>query len=179
MSVAFEVFAILYLFVPAYVANMAAVYSRKYDILNYPLDCGLILRKDRVFGNNKTWRGFVFGVLAGQAVFLLQVLVGKLVYEPALFSYASLPIMLGAIMGAGAILGDAVESFFKRRIRIAPGQQLLVWDQIDFVLGAGLFTLLLWIEFWLAFIISLSVIFVVTILVQRIAFVNGIKDDPL
>jgi CDP-2,3-bis-(O-geranylgeranyl)-sn-glycerol synthase len=179
VSLASEVFALLYFFVPAYIANMSAVYARKYDVLNVPLDFGLYIKQDCVFGKNKTWRGLLFGVLAGEITFLIQLLLSRMDVFPALFSYSQLPILLGALIGLGALLGDAVESFVKRRLRIGPGQKLVIWDQIDFVLGAGLVTLTLWYQYWLAFIISLAIILVVTVLIQRIAFMIGIKDDPL
>jgi CDP-2,3-bis-(O-geranylgeranyl)-sn-glycerol synthase len=42
-------------------------------------------------------------------------------------------------MGLGTAVGDAVKSFFKRRVGIAPGASWPVFDQIDFLLGAYLF----------------------------------------
>ena len=158
---------------------MAAVYSRRFDILNYPLDFGLSIRTERVFGDNKTWRGMVFGVLVGQIAFLVQLLIDAAFDIAILNSHLALPLWLGAAMSAGAILGDAIESYVKRRIRIGPGQKLVVWDQIDFILGAAVVSFAFWQAGLVAFIIMLAVVLVVTMVIQRIAYVVGIKDDPL
>jgi len=43
---------------------------------------------------------------------------------------------LAALFGLGAIAGDLVKSFFKRRLKIAEGRPWIPFDQIDLVLGA-------------------------------------------
>lgn len=42
-------------------------------------------------------------------------------------------------MGLGVGVGDAVKSFFKRRIGTKPGASWPVFDQLDFYIGAYLF----------------------------------------
>jgi hypothetical protein len=54
----------------------------------------------------------------------------------ALFDYSAHPLLPGLLMGLGAGIGDAVKSFFKRRIDIEPGESWPVFDQLDFFLGA-------------------------------------------
>jgi CDP-2,3-bis-(O-geranylgeranyl)-sn-glycerol synthase len=50
--------------------------------------------------------------------------------------YSSLVIVLmGMSMGFGAVAGDAIKSFFKRQVGIAPGKSWVPFDQIDFVVG--------------------------------------------
>jgi CDP-2,3-bis-(O-geranylgeranyl)-sn-glycerol synthase len=51
--------------------------------------------------------------------------------------YAAEPILPGLLMGIGAGPGDAVKSFFKRRLGICPGVPWLGFDQLDFFLGAA------------------------------------------
>jgi len=43
---------------------------------------------------------------------------------------------LGVRFGIGAMAGDAVKSFFKRRVGIRPGQPWIPFDQLDFIVGA-------------------------------------------
>lgn len=45
---------------------------------------------------------------------------------------------VGFALGLGAILGDHVKSFFKRRQRMKPGEPWWPWDQTDYAFG-GLF----------------------------------------
>ena len=53
----------------------------------------------------------------------------------ALIDYADFPVWFGFLQGAGAILGDLVKSYYKRKSGIKPGEPWLFWDQIDFVIG--------------------------------------------
>jgi len=45
------------------------------------------------------------------------------------------------MLSIGALTGDLIESFIKRRISRSPGSSLPVADQIDFILGAFLFSI--------------------------------------
>ena len=47
--------------------------------------------------------------------------------------------MLGLLLSSGALVGDMVESFFKRRANVKPGKPFIPWDQLDYVVGALLF----------------------------------------
>jgi len=86
-----------------------------------------------VFGKNKTFRGFFFGLAVG-------ILVG--VVESFVFSYPfSFSVMFSVLSPFGALFGDLAGAFLKRRLGIAPGGLLPVVDQIDFVVGAILFSL--------------------------------------
>jgi hypothetical protein len=87
-----------------------------------PLDAGLTLRGRRLFGENKTRRGFVVMVPASAAAFaLLAVLVG----DPAALGLWPLSIsgyaLAGAIAGFGFMAGELPNSFAKRQLDIAPG----------------------------------------------------------
>ncbi|MFQ5908416.1 MAG: CDP-2,3-bis-(O-geranylgeranyl)-sn-glycerol synthase, partial [Thermoplasmata archaeon] len=125
-------------FLPAYLANPAAALLGG----GTPMDFGVTLRdKRRLFGNGKTWRGFVGGGLAGVAL-------GTLMWAAALpfpgtpFSYGPFPMFLGivAALSFGALLGDLLGSFLKRRWGIPRGAKAPVLDQYDFVIGAFLVT---------------------------------------
>ena len=98
--------------------------GKRLESLAVPLDLGASLGGVRIFGDHKTVRGLVVGVLAGAAAFLCQRAAGEtaLVQQLALVSYDELPRLTGAWLGFGAIAGDAVKSFFKRRVGIAPGK---------------------------------------------------------
>ena len=80
-----------------------------------PLDGGLRFFDGRpLLGSSKTIRGFLAAVAAAA---LGAPLTG-------------LPAMLGALLGVGAMLGDALSSFIKRRMGAAPSSRATGLDQI-------------------------------------------------
>lgn len=88
----------------------------------------------RWFGSNKTWRGLVAGIVASTSLlWLLQQISYPLSYPPITQSFW----IVGPAFGLGVLLGDMVESLVKRRRGIKPGMPWRPWDQIDYVIGAG------------------------------------------
>lgn len=133
-----EIFGIAWLIALFGVANMAPVIFGWIPVLGAPVDFGRHYRGQRIFGVHKTWRGIVLAVIWGFIFFLIQ----RYLYEQvswfrqiSLFNYQTAPVYLGALAGFGAITGDLIKSFFKRRARIAPGSPWLPFDQIDYILG--------------------------------------------
>lgn len=168
-------------FLPAGVANMTPVLANHVPLLNQwktPLDFDLSYRGKRILGDNKTWRGLVMGIFTGATTGLLvKELVYPFVHWP---DYLVGPgIALGAIMGCGALLGDAVESLFKRRRGIASGKSWYPFDQIDYIIGGLLFvapftyltvSLMIWV---------FAVYFGLHVLTAYIAYKLGLKDSPI
>lgn len=131
-------FQCLYFMVPAYLANMAPVMTKDtFHELKVPIDMNQKLDKHRLFGKNKTFRGLIFGVIFGIiAAYIQYLLLGVEFFANNSLADYSNWLIIGFLMGLGAILGDLVESFFKRRFNIKPGKPFLPWDQTDFVIGA-------------------------------------------
>lgn len=163
---------------PAYVPNPVAAFLGGVT----PIDGGKKYRDGRrIFGDGKTWRGFAAGVAAGIVVGILQILV----YDAAGFSrLPELTVPVVCILSFGALFGDLVKSFFKRRLGKDRGAPWLIADQYDLVIGSLL--LLLVFEYsWVVANITLPVLFwiiVVTPLLHRavniIGYIAGIKDVP-
>lgn len=113
---------------------------------NQPLDFNKTFRGKRIFGEHKTIRGILAGIVMGGIVGAIQLLLAR---NYSLFDTYSLfvdyrsaiVIVMGMSMGFGAVAGDAVESFFKRQIGIAPGKSWVPFDQLDFVIGGMLTSL--------------------------------------
>jgi hypothetical protein len=64
---------IIYLLLPAAVANMTAALSSKlFPNWTYPVDGYKKLNGQRILGDHKTVRGFVIGTISATLVFLLQ-----------------------------------------------------------------------------------------------------------
>jgi CDP-2,3-bis-(O-geranylgeranyl)-sn-glycerol synthase len=130
----------LWLFLPAFVANMSPVFTAKLvPSWKQPIDGGRI-HKDgrRVLGDGKTWRGLTGGALTGGLTAVaLGLLAGGLFAEQdfgrSLGAHPITIFLFGAIVGFMALVGDAVESYAKRRLGKARGDAWIPFDQLDFV----------------------------------------------
>lgn len=131
----------LYLALPGIVANSIPILVAKLPILrrwNMPLDFGRTWRGKRWLGDHKTVRGLVFGILAAGGTAWLQLWISQQgwLQNWELIDYTRPDLLwLGGSLGVGALLGDAVKSFFKRRAGIAPGASWFPFDQLDTTLG--------------------------------------------
>jgi len=159
---------LLYLMVPAYVANMAPVFARKIP-WNAPMDFGLSLNGVRLLGSHKTWRGFIAGSVAGT---LAGVLV-SLIYWPFAFS----AVTWSVCASVGALLGDAVKSFFKRRLKIRSGLPWVPFDQIDYSIGALALGSLVFFPGAKAALIIIVVSMFAHVVVNHVAFFWGIREE--
>jgi CDP-2,3-bis-(O-geranylgeranyl)-sn-glycerol synthase len=126
MEIATLIIEALKFIFPAYCANALPVIVGG----GPPLDLGKNFFDGKpIFGKNKTVRGFFFGMAIGVTVGLL---------ESILFGY---PLLFSVFSPLGALMGDLAGAFLKRRLGIAPGGLLPIIDQVDFVVGAILFSL--------------------------------------
>jgi CDP-2,3-bis-(O-geranylgeranyl)-sn-glycerol synthase len=123
------VISALYFFLPAYLANMFPSLAKNLPFLNYPV-------WEKRLGKNKTWRGVLIATLTGGLIFWLQQLAYNKGFTAwAVIDYSGFSIALGFLMGFGAIFGDLVESYYKRKADIIPGKPWVPFDQLDFVIG--------------------------------------------
>ncbi len=125
----------LYFFLPAYASNIAPVIFRKINIFPQCVH-------QRLFGKNKTWGGLLYGALFGTLVFYVQQ---HLSFQPVLIDYTQQSLFFGFLLASGAIIGDLIKSFFKRRLGKKEGAHWFPFDQIDYVAGALLFIALLYL----------------------------------
>jgi CDP-2,3-bis-(O-geranylgeranyl)-sn-glycerol synthase len=174
-----EVLQVLWLFVPAYLANMSPVLVQgRWPRLAAPIDAGLRFRGRRVLGDHKTWRGLLVGIVVGIAAYEIQ----RLLYATgvatglALLDYADDPVLPGFLMGLGTGVGDAVKSFFKRQIGIPPGASWPVFDQLDFFAGSYLFVSAVHVPPLLPTLACLPIVLAGSIAVTAIAWGLGLKE---
>ena len=80
-------------------------------------------------------------------------------------------------MGFGALAGDLVKSFFKRRIGINPGAKFIPFDQTDFVVGALVFIMPIFDLTLEIFFASLLLSFILDIIVNHAAFYLKIRNE--
>lgn len=133
---------LIYLLLPAAIANMAPVIVRKFrwlESISTPIDSGLTLRGKPLLGPHKTWRGLISGVVAAVLITGIQALMGPTQFD--LVDYSRHWFVLGLLLGMGALIGDAFKSLLKRRVGVPSGSPWVPYDQIDFGVGAILFIL--------------------------------------
>ena len=155
--------ALIFIF-PAYCANAVPVIAGG----GTPIDFGKNFTDGkRVFGNNKTYRGFFFGLAVGIAVGLVEIMF-----------FDDYPLLFSVLSPLGALLGDLTAAFLKRRLGIAPGGLLPVMDQVDFVVGALLFSLPLAIIYWQLAVTVLIITPPIHLLTNFGAYKLKLKKNP-
>lgn len=172
----------LYFFLPAYLANMAPVFAAKvFKNFDKPLDFGMQLGGKPVFGKNKTWRGMFAGiVIAIATVYMQSWLVNYEFFQSiSILDYSNYNLeTVGFLFGAGALIGDAIKSFFKRRVGIASGEKWFGFDQLDFVVGGLIFISAVYVPESKYIITLLVVSPILHVATNMIGFKLGLKKVP-
>jgi CDP-2,3-bis-(O-geranylgeranyl)-sn-glycerol synthase len=168
----------LWIMLPAYLPNsVAAVLGG-----GRAIDGGRVFSDGRrIFGDGKTWRGLFSGIIAGIAIGIIQI---KARDATGLLMLPELTLPVVILLAAGALLGDLVKSFFKRRLNKEQGAEWLLADQYDFVLGAFSMLLLFQYEWVITTITPLILLWILLItpllhrVVNIIGYLTGVKDVP-
>jgi CDP-2,3-bis-(O-geranylgeranyl)-sn-glycerol synthase len=177
----------LWFFIPAGIGNSTPIIAAHLPglrTLNAPLDFGKKFRKRRIFGEHKTLRGVICGMIIGTLVIWLQMV---LFHHSEWIRHISVPVSyrhlsvlwLGLLLSFGALIGDALESFLKRQCNIPSGQRWFPFDQLDYVIG-GLLAATIYVRLPLqdyAWIVLLW--FGMHILFSYIGYLLKLKDQPL
>ena len=157
--------AIKFIF-PAYCANATPVLAGGGTRMDFGKN---FYDGKRIFGNNKTFRGFFFGLAVGVAVGLI---------EGAVFGFQNFPVTFSLLIPLGALLGDLAGAFIKRRLGIAPGGLLPIIDQVDFVIGAIVFSIPLELITWELGITVLLITPPIHLLTNFLAYKMKLKNNP-
>ena len=177
------VLAAVYFMLPAYVANLSGLAFGG----GTPVDGGKECKDGRrLIGNGVTWKGLQNGTIIGTLVGVVLGIVGTFYGDLSaltggiidLHVYGSVfgSLILGFLMAFGALLGDAVGSFLKRRIGLERGAPAPIMDQLDFVIGALVLSLLVVQISWEFFIIIALLSLVLHLGSNTFAYLIGIKD---
>lgn len=149
MAILHDIGLAIWFMLPAAAANAMPILVAKLPVIKHwdaPLDLGTTFRGQPLLGSHKTWRGLASGILTSTLVLWLQQLLYAH-FAPAhwlghTIIYTALPTLaLGPLFGLGALGGDAIKSFFKRRRGTASGASWIPFDQIDYIIGAVLVSL--------------------------------------
>jgi CDP-2,3-bis-(O-geranylgeranyl)-sn-glycerol synthase len=171
----------VWVMLPAYVPNNAAVLAGG----GRPIDGGRTLGDDRrALGDGKTWRGTVAGTAAGVVVALALNLLAPVATDLTGLGLPVFPASAAASLPAGAMLGDILASFLKRRTGRERGAALPGVDQLDFVVAALALTFLI-ATGWFRATFTLPVLVVVVVLTPLLhvgtnagAYALGLKNEP-
>lgn len=172
---------------PAAVANGAPIISARLPLLerwNARLDFGKRFRGRPLLGSHKTWRGIISGiVLATCSLWLEQLIAGHFSWTRHFtdtIDYPALPtLLLGPLFGLGALGGDAIKSFFKRRRGTRSGDSWVPFDQLDYIVGAVVASLPFVILTLRQYGIILIMWFLLHLLSTFVGWKLGLKEQPI
>lgn len=177
-----DILFLLFYFFPAFIANAIPPQLGKIPLLNkfnYPMDFGLSFRGQRILGTNKTLRGLIIGTILAGLLCLSQGYIfenSEFLKDISPVNYNDFnPFILGTLLGFGALVGDAIESFFKRRFGIAPGEPWFPFDQIDFALGAAIFSYFYVQLDFKYYIIQILLFFVIHLAAKVLGYYLGLE----
>jgi CDP-2,3-bis-(O-geranylgeranyl)-sn-glycerol synthase len=177
----------VWLIFPAYIANSSAVIFGH----GTPIDFGKNFSDGRrIFGDGKTWFGLVGGTFAGIAFAFGQILSASFQYPDHHWGYgpALNACIIAILIPIGALFGDLLGSFYKRRRGLSRGQKIAFLDIYDLIIGV--FILLLIFRFnWFyetfldgTRLIALLTVLILTPILHRftniIGFKLGKKKEP-
>jgi CDP-2,3-bis-(O-geranylgeranyl)-sn-glycerol synthase len=138
--------------IPLYVANSIPVVIHG----KTPLDLNIKLGGKPLFGKGKTIIGTLAGITSGTLIAAILALLSTHILN-LIPNY----IELAFYLSLGAILGDLVKSFFKRRFGIKSGEKWDLADQLDFILGGLLLACITRIpEYWVVIVLLIATFFI-------------------
>lgn len=175
----------LYFMLPAYMANISALAFGG----GVPVDLKRNFRDGRrLLGDGVTWRGTIIGILIGTGIAVLQGIVfmyygdiftmipGWVTIEGIIPGSPGEWILLGLALSGGALIGDALGSFIKRRIKIGRGKPAPLLDQLDFAVVALLLASLVVTIPWEVIVLILIFTVILHVAANTIAYLLGLKD---
>ena len=162
----------LWFIAPAYAANAfpPLLKGRK------PIDSGMKFGKYRVFGDGKTIEGTMGGIAFGIFFGFIQIYFQTMI--PAELGLLQMTLPIITLLSVGAILGDLVNSFFKRRFGIQRGERVSIINRLDFLFGALILSYPVVRIGWEYVLILLIITPIMHKLANLLAFALNIKKVP-
>lgn len=166
----------LWVVLPAYLPNSSAALFGG----GKPIDAGKTWKGRRVLGDGKTWRGIFAGVLSGSLLGLVMNYVNSVFG----LGFPNFPVSVLVLLPLGAMLGDLMASFVKRRLGKERGGAFPLVDQLDFLIGA-LALVYIFNYSWSIQNIGLTLIAILFVLtpvvhlsVNAVGYCLGVKNEP-
>jgi CDP-2,3-bis-(O-geranylgeranyl)-sn-glycerol synthase len=177
----FELLALaIWVMLPAYVPNNAAVLAGG----GRPIDGGRTMGGSRILGDGKTWRGTIVGTLVGAALAYLLNLLQPVAVSFLGIGFPAFPLAAMIALPFGAMLGDILASFIKRRTGRKRGAAFPGLDQLDFAVVALALTAVVAADwFFSVFTVALLIVVLVVtpilhVVTNVLAYLFGFKHEP-
>jgi CDP-2,3-bis-(O-geranylgeranyl)-sn-glycerol synthase len=160
-----DIIYLLFFILPAYVASSSPL------ILGgkTPIDFNKKFFDNKpIFGKGKTWAGFFGGFFAG--VFC-SILEAKLLISTPFDLFASniyIYLQVGILLSFGAVLGDLLGSFIKRRLGYKQGKPSFLLDQLSFLVVSLAFVYFFGFRYIFSFE-SITFLFLFTYFIHKLA----------
>jgi len=172
LDITAEIIKSLWILFPAYAANMFPVFLKG----KMHMDFDKYYKGQRILGDGKTFEGFFAGILialvSGGIAILLQPYFNASLAEFGVV-LPKMSLFIAFMIGVGAMSGDVVGSFIKRRIKLKRGEEVFLLDQLDFIVGVIVFAM--WftnINIWM-----ILIMLTITPAAHRVACIAGYKLD--
>lgn len=186
-------YQILYLGSPLLLVALASGFCVKFDwlrCLKRPLDLGRCFRGRRIFGDHKSWRGFILNVFFCVLGTIIQTWLTHRGFIPAWFpllDYGKFGYLAGVLLGTGMTFGEMPNSFLKRQLAIPPGNKkkgplgiiFFLFDQVDLTIGIWVFLFLLVRPSLTLVLWSFLLTFVLHIMISVVGYSLGMRETIL
>ena len=170
----------LYFILPAYFSNGSGLLFGG----GLPLDFGKSDSKgNRWIGDGVTWKGLIAGTIVGTITGAIQGIIAPYIIQ-TFGQYITTPIItnvpegiiIGFLLGFGALLGDAIGSFLKRRLGIGRGNPAPFLDQLDFIVVALILVSFVVKLNLLVIVLAIILTLFLHLLTNTCAYLLGLKD---
>ena len=170
----------LYFILPAYFSNGGGLVFGG----GLPVDFGKSDSKgNRWIGDGVTWRGLIGGTIIGIITGAVQGYFGPQIIAEfgdyiitTIITNVPEGILIGFLLGFGALLGDAIGSFLKRRLGIGRGKPAPFLDQLDFLIVALILVSFVVKLNWLFVVIATVMTLAIHLIANTGAYLLGMKD---
>lgn len=157
---------------PAYCANAFPTVAGG----KRPLDFNKKLGSNRILGSSKTVEGTFSGIVFGIFIGLIQMSMHG--YLPQNLGFLQFNTAILVLLSTGALVGDIVGSFIKRRMNIKPGDPAILLDQLGFLVMALIFVSLVYVPSPAMIAILLVLTPVIHVGTNILGYILKLKSHP-
>jgi len=157
-------------YLPAFIANSTPTLVKG----THRIDFGRkFINGVDILGEGKTFEGLLYGLLSGYTLGLV------ILYLAVIYSVSIPNILLPFLSVTGALLGDIIGAFVKRRMKIPRGASAPILDQLDFVVGATILMRLVNTSISVEVtVFSMILALILHPITNKIAYILKLKDVP-